>query len=205
MLSWPTSVAGKHDKLSHFMGHISAVLAAIFWSRAHTDSRSLSRSAKGWKLLSSSLAYFRDQNPKPGNDKVSASGFSLNGEKKSSRNWGWLGLSFIVSMGGDSWKKNGKSFYLFYFLNTVTHYVTLLIFEEKWGVVWVLRLEYLVFREAKTRFENWPASSVHTNSFLLDFCTSFFFLMTHNVWKLAQKKPVFYILWKSEFLRQKCF
>ena len=110
MLSWPTSVAGKHDKLSHFMGHISAVLAAIFWSRAHTDSRSLSRSAKCWKLLSSSLAYFRDQNPKPGNDKVSASGFSLNGEKKSSRNWGWLGLSFIVSMGGDSWKKKWKKF-----------------------------------------------------------------------------------------------
>ena len=196
MLSWPTSVAGKHDKLSHFMGHISAVLAAIFWSRAHTDSRSLSRSAKGWKLLSSSLAYFRDQNPKPGNDKVSASGFSLNGEKKSSRNWGWLGLLFIVSIGGDSWKKKKWK-------NTVTYYVTLLIFEEKWGVAWVLRLEYLVFREAKTRFENWPASSVHTNSFLLDFCTSFFFLW-HTMFENWQKN-VFYILWKSEFLRQKCF
>ena len=100
-------------------------------------------------------------------------------------------------------EKNEKKFF-FDFLNTVTHYVTLLIFEEKWGVVWVLRLEYLVFREAKTRFENWPASSVHTNSFLLDFCTSFFFLVTHNVWKLA-KSSLFYILWKSEFLRQKCF
>ena len=107
-------------------------------------------------------------------------------------------IGIIIHRVNRGWflKKNGKSFYLFYFLNTVTHYVTLLIFEEKWEVAWVLRLEYLVFREAKTRFENWPASSVHTNSFLLDFCTSFFY-----VWKLSKKFRFF----KFEFLRQKFF
>ena len=102
MLSWPTSVAGKHDKLSHFMGHISVVLTAIAWSKVHTDSRLLRRSANWLRNNdSSSLAYFRDQNPKPGNDRVSASGFSSKGEKKSSRNLGGFGL-FIVSNVGDS-------------------------------------------------------------------------------------------------------
>ena len=190
MLSWPTSAAGKHDKLSHFMGHISAVLAAIgmVWSKVHTDSRLLRRSANWLRINdSSSLAYFRDQNPKPGNDKVSASGFSSKGEKKSSRNLGVFGL-FIVSNVGDSWKRDRKKlcfwkhFFWPFFKHCDMDYATLLIFEENWGVAWEVAARISSFQRGKKL--DLKIGLLFGTHILWTFVLRFFFFqLTHNVWK----------------------
>lgn len=193
MLSWPTSAAGKHDKLSHFMGHISAVLAAIgmVWSKVHTDSRLLRRSANWLRINdSSSLAYFRDQNPKPGNDKVSASGFSSKGEKKSSRNLGGFGL-FIVSNVGDSWKRDRKKlcfwkhFFWPFFKHCDMDYATLLIFEENWGVAWEVAARISSFQRGKKL--DLKIGLLFGTHILWTFVLRFFFLNWLTMFENGQK------------------